>query len=82
MKEKAKAQYVYLWRNKWITSGARSIDDFIGIYEELLSKLRRWKGQGIKLQIDQGIMDDYAEFYTFDEAAAKKEGFEKYKEEF
>jgi len=77
MKEKFKAQYVYLWRNKWITSGARSIDDFISVYEQLLNKLKRWKVQGIKLQIDTGIRDDYAEFYTFNEEVAKKEGFRK-----
>lgn len=81
-KRKSKKQYVYLWRNKWITSGAESIDDFITIYEKLLNKLKRWKSLGINLQLDGGVQDDYAEFYTYDEDVAEKEGFEEDKEEF
>ena len=35
-----KTRYVSTWRNKWITSGAGSIDDFIKTYEYLAKSLR------------------------------------------
>lgn len=76
-----KKKYVTTWRNKWITSGAGSIDDFIAVYDGLAEKMRRWKKLGITLDPDilGGVGDDYADFCTFDEAVALKEGF--YEEE-
>ena len=73
-----KKKYTYTWRNKWITSRARSIDDFIETYERLAEQMRRWKEAGIILDpdIDGGIGDDYADFCTYDEKVALKEGFE------
>jgi len=65
----------YVWRNKWITSEAKSIEDFIKAYEHALEVLRRWKQLDIKLEQNSGIMDDYAEFFTYDKENAEKEGF-------
>ena len=45
-------KYIYEWRNKWITSRAETIDDFIKIYESLTGKLKRWKSIGIGLDQD------------------------------
>jgi len=38
-----KEVYITTWRNKWITSNAGSIDDFISKFEELAEMFRRWK---------------------------------------
>ena len=71
-------KYVTTWRNKWITANASSIDDFIATYERLAELMKRWKSEGIILDPDifGGVGDDYAQFCTYDEAVALKEGFE------
>lgn len=67
-----------IWRNKWIRAKAKDIDDFINTYEELAKSMKRWKSKGIILYPDiiGGVGDDYAQFCTYDEAIALKEGFE------
>ena len=70
-----KEVYITTWRNKWITSNAGTIDDFISKFEELAEKFRRWKKAGIKLDPDWGVGDDYADFYTEDKEIAIREGF-------
>ncbi len=71
-------KYITTWRNKWITSNAGSIDDFITTYGQLAENMKRWKEEGIVLDPDiiGGIGDDYAQFCTYDEKVAIKEGFE------
>ena len=69
-------RYEYLWRNKWICSKAKSIDDFITTFEQLAIMFARWKKLGIQLDSESGISDDYATFYIEDEKIAKQEGFE------
>jgi len=70
-----KVKYVSTWRNKWITSGAGSIDDFIKTFEELAKMFREWKDMGIELSPDCSTGDDYAEFYTEDMDVAIKANF-------
>jgi len=71
-------KFIRVWRNKWITASASSIDDFIDTYERLASLMKRWKLSGITLDSDifGGVDDDYAQFCTYDEAVAIKEDFE------
>jgi len=69
-------KYTTTWRNKWITSKAGSIDDFIKIYEGLAEMMKRWKAEGIELDPDGSVGDDYAQFYTYNEKVAIKEEFE------
>ena len=38
-----KIKYVSTWRNKWITSRAGSIDDFIETFESLAKMFKEWK---------------------------------------
>ena len=71
MKEKT---YECLLRNKFIAIDAKSIDDFISIYENMLDVMKRWKEKGIIYQ--HGAEDDYATFITHDETIAKEEGFD------
>ena len=70
-----KIRYVSVWRNKWITNHAGTIDDFIKTFEGLAKMFKEWKEMGIKLNPDSGIGDDYAEFYTDDMDVAIKAQF-------
>ena len=70
-----KTIYVSNWRNKWITSNASSIDDFIGTFEALAKMFKEWKEMGIKLNPNSSVGDDYAEFYTDDMDVAIKANF-------
>ena len=67
--------YQITWRNKWLTSGATSIDDFIHVFEEVAKQFREWKELGVQLQDDGGVADDYATFTVDDMDAAIKAGF-------
>ncbi len=67
--------FITTWRNKWITSEANSIDDFITTFESLAKKFREWKEMGIKLLDDGSVGDDYATFGTDDMNVAIKAGF-------
>ncbi len=71
-------KFVTLLRNKWITSEAGSIDDFIKVYEDLAKMMRGWKDKDIILDLDifGAVGDDYAQFCTNDETVAQQEGFE------
>ncbi|MFX0040583.1 MAG: hypothetical protein ACFFCY_06255 [Promethearchaeota archaeon] len=71
----SKKIYITTWRNKWITSGAKSIDDFIKTFEDLLKRFKQWKEWGITLYDDGGTDDDYATFATDNIDVAIKAGF-------
>ena len=79
-----KKKYITVWRNKWITSGAGNIDDFICTYERLAEQFKEWKTDGIILDPDiiGGVGDDYAQFCTYDEKIAFKHGFEEDDEDY
>ncbi len=47
--------YITIWRNKWITAHATTIDDFIETFEFLAKQFRQWKEWGITLHSDGGI---------------------------
>ena len=70
-----KPKYMSAGRNKWITAGAGSIDDFIKTFEALAKKFKQWKEWGIKLDPYSSTEDDYAEFYTHDMDVAIKANF-------
>ena len=67
--------YMVTWRNKWITSGAKTIDDFIQTFEALAKKFKLWKEWGIKFHDDESAEDDYATFITDNMDIAIKAGF-------
>jgi hypothetical protein len=73
-------RYEHVHHNKFDTSQARSIADFIKIFEDNLALLRRWEQMGIKLD-PHGIGNGYAIFYTYDENIAREEGFERFRTE-
>jgi hypothetical protein len=69
-------QYERLWRNKFLTLDAKTIDDFIMTFESVLSELKEWKAAGIILDPESGTSDDYATFITVDKQVADQYGFE------
>src|SRR4051794_2838617 len=68
-------RYEYVWRNKWLTDEAESIDDMIGSLQEAADELRKMKARGVTLEQDGGVEDDNATLVTDDPAVAKAFGF-------
>lgn len=66
--------FTYLWRNKWITARAETIDDMIAMLEAGAAELREWRDAGVTLE--GGAEDDYAMLRTTDPAVAAKYHFE------
>jgi hypothetical protein len=74
------ARYEYLWRNKWITSKATSIDDFIRTYGDLTEMFKEWKSKGVKLDPESDVGGDYASFYVEDKTVADELEFDEMEE--
>ena len=69
-------RYIQTFRNKWITSNAKTIDDMIAVYEGLAAHFKEMRDAGIALDPDSGVSDDYATLVTEDPAVATKYGLE------
>lgn len=65
-------KYIRIWRNKFLTVDATSIDDMVARLEGAAAELRAMKADGVQLDPDGGIGDDYAQFYTNDRVVAEK----------
>ena len=76
----SEVRYEHVHHIKFDASHARSIEDFIRIFDDNLALFRRWKEKGIKLD-PHGGGSSYAIFYTFDENVAREEGFERFRTE-
>jgi hypothetical protein len=73
-------RYEHVHHNKFIATKARTIGDFINIFEENLLLFKRWDEKGIKLD-PHCVGSSYAIFYTYDEQVAREEGFERFRTE-
>ena len=69
-----KKRYVMLWRNKFLTTNAESIDDMIGSLQTAAAELKAMRDDGVFLDPDGGISDDYANLVTTDPKIADKYG--------
>lgn len=67
-------RYLMLWRNKWLTSQATTIDDMVRSLRDAAATLEAMKADGVVLEPDGGTEDDYAHLVTTDPAVAKKYG--------
>lgn len=76
----ARIRYEHVHHHRYISTEAKTIDDFIKIFEENLALFKRWDEKGIKLD-PHGVGSSYAIFYTYDEQVAKEEGFERIRTE-
>lgn len=70
----ARRRYVTIWRNKWLTAEARSIDDMIRMLRSAAEHLERMRKDGVVLDDDGGVGDDHARLVTTDAAVAEKYG--------
>jgi hypothetical protein len=65
-------RYVLLWRNKFLMTDAKSLDDMIATLDGAVDELRRMKADGVVLDPDGGTADDYAQLVTTDPDVARK----------
>ncbi len=65
-------KYMVLWRNKFLTLEAKSLDEMIASLQGAVEELRRMKEDGVVLDPDGGTPDDYAHLVTTDPAVARK----------
>ncbi len=73
---RAKRKYELLWRNKWLTSEAKSIDEMIESLRDAANHLEAMKLEGVVLDPEGGTSDDYASLVTSDEKVAEKFGMQ------
>jgi hypothetical protein len=62
-------RYATLWRNKWLTSDAKTLDDMVTSLREAADYLKSLKEVGFLLDA-QGGPDDYMTIYTYDKVLA------------
>jgi len=67
-------KYSLIWRNKFLTVDAQTIDDMIDGLESAISTLREMRNAGVLLE--GGAEDNYAMLVTSDPLVAEEYGFE------
>ncbi len=67
-----KRRYVRLWRNKFLTLEAKSLDDMAAALREASETLSQMLADGVILDPNGGTGDDYAHLVTTDPDIAKK----------
>ena len=73
--------YTRLWRNKWLTSDARTIDDMIEGLESAATLLKAMRDAGVQLADTGSTADDYALLLVEDAEVARRFAFEEEFEE-
>ena len=67
-----KNRYMKIWRNKFLTLDARSLDEMIETLREAVHTLESMRRDGVTLDTEGGTADDYARLVTEDSEVAKK----------
>jgi hypothetical protein len=67
-----KRKYIRVWRNKFLTVDARTIDEMIDALSGAAEELRRMKADGVTLDPEGGAGGDYAHLVTTDPDVARK----------
>ena len=65
-------RYVMLWRNKWLTAEAKSIEEMAGALQASAAHLQAMKADGVTLESEGSTAADYAYLVTTDPAVAQK----------
>lgn len=65
-------RYIQLWRNKFLTIQAKSIDEMIENLQDASDTLRKMRDDGVTLDNLGGAADDYAQLVTTDPGIARK----------
>jgi hypothetical protein len=71
----ARKRYEYLWRNKFLTLEASSIEEMIASLRHAAARLEAMLADGVQLDPQGGTADDYAMLFTYDPDIAKKYDF-------
>jgi hypothetical protein len=77
-------QYELLWRNKFLTTEAKSLAEAVTMLEQGASTFKELKElvDSGKVEVEMfGKDDDYIFFYTYDKAIADKYNFSEYEED-
>ena len=69
-------RFVMLWRNKFLTTEATSIDEMIATLRVAAERLAAMRADGVVLDPEGGTGDDYAHLVTTDPDVARKYGME------
>ncbi len=72
--KEARKRFVMTWRNKWLTAEAKSIEDMISMLRAAADHLDQMRKDGVVLDDDGGVGDDYAHLVTTDAKVAEKYG--------
>lgn len=65
-------RFVELWRNKWLTAHAKTLDEMIAALRSAADQLEAMRRDGVTLDPNGGTGDDYAQLLTTDPDVAKK----------
>ena len=68
----SKKKYMLVWRNKFLTVGAKSLDEMVGSLQAAAEQLRNMLADGVVLDPEGGTIDDYALLVTNDPDVAIK----------
>jgi len=69
-------RFMMIWRNKWLTSEATTIQEMRSKLVDAADRLRQMQDDGVTLDPGSGTGDDYALLVTDDPAVAQKYGME------
>jgi hypothetical protein len=75
-----KKRYEMLWRNKWLTAEAKTIDEMIASLRAAADQLAEMRQAGVTLDDGTGQSDDYATLVTTDPEVAQRFGMEEERE--
>ena len=70
--KQARRRYVTLWRNKWLTAHAGTLEEMISALRAAAALLEETRKDGVMLETDGGVEDDYAHLVTTDPEVARK----------
>ncbi len=65
-------RYLRLWRNKFLTTNAQSLEDMIAGLSESVAALQAMRAAGVTLEVTGNTADDYAYLVTSDPEVARK----------
>jgi hypothetical protein len=72
----SKNRFTTLWRNQFLTSHAKTLDDMIEGLSAAVAKLTAMRDAGLRLEEEGGVAEDYATLFTEDAAVAAQFNFE------
>jgi Ran GTPase-activating protein (RanGAP) involved in mRNA processing and transport len=68
--------YEILWRNKYLTMNATTLDEMIGALQQAVDELKAMKAAGVTLDQDSDMGGDFARLVTSNPRVAEQLGFE------